>query len=155
MIDAATIRTLVPHGGSMCLLQTVERWDPVSIECATETHRDPQNPLRRESFLSSVHLVEYAVQAAALHAALSRGEGEGPLLAGMLAVIRNLRLAVDHIDTQAATLKVMASRLLVQPEGVLYDFKAYCAGSELAQGRFAIALVDSGFRPRRDRPETP
>src|SRR5205814_1511307 len=40
------IRSLIPHSGSMCLLERVLEWDDRSIVCASNTHRDPINPLR-------------------------------------------------------------------------------------------------------------
>ena len=66
-INKAEIRTLIPHSGSMCLLDEVTQWDDRSIVCATNTHRDPANPLRRNGHLSAVHAFEYGAQAAAVH----------------------------------------------------------------------------------------
>ncbi|PYK43074.1 MAG: 3-hydroxylacyl-ACP dehydratase, partial [Verrucomicrobia bacterium] len=42
-IEKAEIRTLIPHAGSMCLLDSVLDWDDESIVCITNTHRDPTN----------------------------------------------------------------------------------------------------------------
>src|SRR5437764_3445228 len=39
-IHNAEIRTLIPHSGSMCLLDSVTQWDDRSIVCVTNTHRD-------------------------------------------------------------------------------------------------------------------
>ena len=44
-IEKSEIRTLIPHAGLMCLLDSVLRWDDESIVCVSETHRDPANPL--------------------------------------------------------------------------------------------------------------
>ncbi len=54
-IGKADIRTLIPHSGLMCLLDSVIEWDDQSIICISNTHRDPANPLRREGQLSAVH----------------------------------------------------------------------------------------------------
>ncbi|PYI82543.1 MAG: phosphotransferase, partial [Verrucomicrobia bacterium] len=69
-IGKAEIRTLIPHSGLMCLLDSVIEWDDQSIICISNTHRDPANPLRREGQLSAVHAFEYGAQAAAVHGGL-------------------------------------------------------------------------------------
>src|SRR5881398_1435622 len=69
-IDKAEIRRLIPHAGTMCLLDSVLGWDDESIVCTTNTHRDEANPLRRDGRLSALHALEYAAQAAAIHGGL-------------------------------------------------------------------------------------
>ncbi len=46
LINKPEIRTLIPHSGLMCLLDSVTEWDDQSIICISNTHRDPANPLR-------------------------------------------------------------------------------------------------------------
>ncbi len=70
MIDKSEIRKLIPHSGTMCLLDGVVRWDDESIVCITNTHRDANNPLRRDGQLSAAHALEYGAQAAAIHGGL-------------------------------------------------------------------------------------
>src|SRR6059058_4587817 len=69
-IDKAEIRRLIPHAGTMCLLDSVLGWDDESIVCTTNTHRDEANPLRRDGRLSALHALEYGAQAAAIHGGL-------------------------------------------------------------------------------------
>src|SRR5437764_15338661 len=69
-INKAEIRTLIPHAGSMCLLDNVLDWNNESIVCVTNTHRDEANPLRRNGRLSALHAFEYGAQAAAIHCGL-------------------------------------------------------------------------------------
>ncbi|PYJ39960.1 MAG: hypothetical protein DME81_02365, partial [Verrucomicrobia bacterium] len=69
-INKAEIRTLIPHSGLMCLLDSVTEWDDRSITCISNTHRDPINPLRRDERLSALHAFEYAAQTAAVHGGL-------------------------------------------------------------------------------------
>jgi predicted hotdog family 3-hydroxylacyl-ACP dehydratase len=77
-INKAEIRTLIPHSGSMCLLDGVIKWDDRSIVCVSNTHRNSTNPLRRDERLSAVHAFEYAAQAAAVHGGLrARSVGGG------------------------------------------------------------------------------
>ena len=47
MIDRATIAHLIPHAGSMCLLDEVLSWDEDTISCRSMQHRGPDNPLRQ------------------------------------------------------------------------------------------------------------
>ena len=73
MIDANRIRELIPHAGTMCLLENVVELDDTSISCETCSHLDPRNPLRHKGHLSSLCGIEYAAQAMALHGALRSG----------------------------------------------------------------------------------
>ena len=70
-IEVGRIRELLPHAGSMCLLERVVECDAKSIRCETRTQVDRANPLRRDGPLSSVCAIEYAAQAMALHGALN------------------------------------------------------------------------------------
>ncbi|MGH8502676.1 MAG: hypothetical protein ACREVE_09435, partial [Gammaproteobacteria bacterium] len=69
-VDKDAIRALIPHAGTMCLLDAVLEWDDESIHCTSETHRAADNPLRREGRLSALHAFEYGAQAVAVHGGL-------------------------------------------------------------------------------------
>src|SRR5947207_15898570 len=110
-IHNAEIRTLIPHSGSMCLLDSVTRWDDRSIVCVTNTHRDPANPLRRHGCLSVLHAFEYGAQAAAVHGGL-RARSAGTIAApGYLAALREGRLHVTRLDHIHLPLRIYATRL--------------------------------------------
>src|SRR5437763_9449759 len=97
-IDKAEIRTLIPHAGFMCLLDSVLTWDDESIICTSETHRDPGNPLRREGGLLALHSFEYGAQAAGGHGGLrarSAGVGATPFY---LAALRDAHLEVTRLE---------------------------------------------------------
>ncbi len=128
---------LVPHAGAMCLLDRVLEYSESEIRCATCSHLDPANPLRRGGMLSALHLVEYAAQAMAAHGALA---AEGRPQAGMLAALRDIRLHVRQIHDVAGDLTVHARRRLAQREGSLYEFSVAGGGRVLCEGRIAIAL---------------
>ena len=64
------LRSLIPHAGAMCLLETVREFSGEEIVCEASSHRDPGNPLRRHGALAALHLAEYAAQAMAAHGAL-------------------------------------------------------------------------------------
>jgi predicted hotdog family 3-hydroxylacyl-ACP dehydratase len=140
MLDRAALSALIPHAGSMCLLDAVEEWTAEWIRCASSTHFDPSNPLRLDARLSALHLVEYAAQAMAVHGALLAQGGPQP---GMLGVLRDVRLHVDRIDALRAPLIVTATRRLARADGLIYDFNVVLHGSPprpLSEGRISVVL---------------
>jgi predicted hotdog family 3-hydroxylacyl-ACP dehydratase len=71
-ISADEIYARIPHSGAMRLLDAVLSWDDQSIVCSASSHVDPANPLRDNGVISSVHALEYAAQAMAVHGSMSR-----------------------------------------------------------------------------------
>lgn len=128
---------LIPHAGNMCLLDRVEGYSDTEIHCATRSHLDSANPLRRDGALSALHLVEYAAQAMAAHGALA---AEGKAQPGLLAALRDIRLHVQQIHDVPGELTIHARRRLAQREGSLYEFSVSGGGRVLCEGRIAIAL---------------
>jgi predicted hotdog family 3-hydroxylacyl-ACP dehydratase len=139
-LDKAGIRALIPHSGTMCLLDGVIEWDDDSVLCITETHRDSTNPLRRGGFLSAVHALEYGAQAAAVHGGLrARAAGEiAP--AGYLAALRDAQLRVDRLDDIASPLIVRAERLFGETANTVYECQISAGSELLASGRVTIML---------------
>lgn len=140
MLDKAALGALIPHAGSMCLLDTVAEWTAEWIRCTSLTHCDPDHPLRSNDALSAVHLVEYAAQAMAVHGALLAGGAPQP---GMLGMVRNVRLHVARIDDLRAPLIVTATRRLARSDGLIYDFNVELQDSTnrpLSDGRISVVL---------------
>jgi len=131
------LTSLIPHAGSMCLLDRIVAHTELDIECTSNTHSAPGNALRRDGQLSALHLVEYAAQAMAAHGALV----SGGVQRGMLAAVREIRLHVERIDNIDAELNVKATRRIAQTTGSLYDFSIRGGGQVLCEGRIAIALL--------------
>lgn len=46
LLSKAEIARLIPHGGPMCLLDAVLRWDASRIRCSSRSHPDQDNPMR-------------------------------------------------------------------------------------------------------------
>ena len=139
MIDGNEIRGLIPHAGSMCLLQRVERWDDTSIACSTTTHRDASHPLRRDGVLSAIHLIEYGAQACAIHGGLLSGAaGEKSARPGMLTALRDCRLHVERIDDIDAPLAITAKKLVASGGGSMYQFEVRAGERMLAEGRVSV-----------------
>ena len=129
-------RTLVPHGGAMCLLTRIVSATQIEIVCATRSHASPDNPLRRAGALAALHLAEYGAQAMAIHGGLLES-GEATR-GGMLVAIRELVLDVSRLDDIAAELTVQATKLVANAEGRIYSFSASAGGRELGRGRVSV-----------------
>ncbi len=138
LLDHTQIRQLIPHAGSMCLLDAVLDWDATTIRCRARSHRDPQHPLRAHERLAALHLIEYGAQAMAAHGGLlarQRGDKAPP---GMLVGVRGTRFEVDRIDDIDSDLEVRASQRVAGDNGWLYDFEVDAGSQRLAQGRVSV-----------------
>ncbi len=139
-INKPEIRTLVPHSGPMCLLDSVTEWDDRSIMCISNTHRDPSNPLRRDGQLSAVHAFEYAAQAVAVHGGLRASAAGVTASPGYLAALRDARLQVMRLDDIALPLQIYASRLFGEATNAVYECRVSGGDVLLADGRITIML---------------
>jgi predicted hotdog family 3-hydroxylacyl-ACP dehydratase len=136
----AQIAALIPHSGTMCLLDEVLRWDAASIRCLSRRHRAPDNPLRRADGLGMLAGVEFAAQAMAVHGRLSAAAGETPK-AGYLASLREVTCREGRLDLLEAPLIVLAERLAGDERQALYRFAVECGGEALLAGRAAVLLA--------------
>jgi predicted hotdog family 3-hydroxylacyl-ACP dehydratase len=139
-IKKAEIRTLIPHSGSMCLLDGVTEWNDRSIICTSNTHRDPGNPLRRDGRLAAVHAFEYAAQAAAVHGGLRARSVGATAPPGYLAALRDAHLCVMHLDDVASPLRIRAHRLFGEAANTVYECQVSAGDVLLAKGRITIML---------------
>jgi predicted hotdog family 3-hydroxylacyl-ACP dehydratase len=139
-IDKAEIRTLIPHAGSMCLLDGVLEWDDESIVCVTHTHRDPTNPLRRDRRLSALHALEYGAQAAAIHGGLRARAAGATAPACYLAALRDAHLFVARLDHLASLLEVRARRLFGDAGNTIYQCEISAGDTPVADVRVTIML---------------
>jgi predicted hotdog family 3-hydroxylacyl-ACP dehydratase len=141
LIGKDRIRSLVPHAGTMCLLDAVEQWDKASIVCLAHSHRAPDHPLRRDGQLAAVHLIEYCAQAMALHRGLvSEAEGERAP-PGWLVSARDFRLLVPRLDDLAGALTIRARELVYFEGGTQYDISAEAEGRAIGGGRISVVKV--------------
>ncbi len=145
MIGQDQIRKLVPHAGSMCLLEAVEEWSDDAITCSTTTHRRVDHPLRRDGELAALHLIEYGAQAAAVHGGLlAQREGASAARPGMLTALRDCQLYVARVDDVEAPLTVRARKLIANADGSMYQFEISAAGVKLAEGRVSVLTPKEG-----------
>lgn len=132
------IARLIPHQGAMCLLERVEACDATRIACGSSTHRDIDNPLRRDGALPAACAIEYALQAMALHGALTAGAAQGP---GFLAALAGVEMAVERLDDIDGALAVRAEALAQESRGFIYRFEVAGGGALLLSGRATILLA--------------
>lgn len=122
----------------MCLLDRLLRWDADTIACEADSHRDPDNPLRRDGTLPAVCGIEYALQAMALHGALL--SGGTPQRAGYLSSLRDVVLGAERLDTLRGALHVTAASLVAEAQGFVYRFEVRGEGRVVLSGQAAIIL---------------
>jgi len=139
MLTRQHILELIPHQGSMCLLDEVAFWTDVAVACRSRTHLAHGNPLRRDDRLSAVSGIEYGLQAAALHGALVAGwRGK----AGYLAAVRAVEIMVPRLDVaEFGVLKVTADLQWQDASGLIYGFALHSAADiALLSGRATIVF---------------
>ena len=143
MLPKALWQHLIPHRGTMCLLDTVVGWDDERIHLVTDSHRRADNPLRSDGMLRAVHLCEYGAQAMAIHGALLAQRAGLAMMPGFLVSLRAVKLLVARIDDVAAPLDVHAQQLLADAAGLQYAFRIEADGRALAHGRAAVLHASS------------
>jgi predicted hotdog family 3-hydroxylacyl-ACP dehydratase len=129
---------LIPHAGTMCLLDGVERWDETEILCSTGSHRRLDNPLRRDERLASIHALEYGAQAMAVHGGLLAQQQRKRVQGGFLVAIRDVRLYRDRLDDLPDTLRVEAAQLLADGANQIYGIRISCDDNIIAEGRLSV-----------------
>jgi predicted hotdog family 3-hydroxylacyl-ACP dehydratase len=138
MLGREAIAALIPHQGTMCLLEQVLEWDAEHVLAATASHRASDNPLRSGGRLRALHLAEYGAQAMALHGGLVARAGGARAQPGMLVSLRDVQLNRAYIDDLPGELRVEARRLLTGAGSWQYSFTVHHGEELLASGRAAI-----------------
>jgi len=141
--DRDELCALIPHAGSMCLLDRVTSWDATQICCATGSHRRPGNPLRNEAGLSSLNGIEYGAQAIAVHGGLLARQQGATVAPGYLASLRNVELQVDWLHDIASPLRVEAHCLQGDRHHFIYEFRVFAEAQLLLAGRATILVPRS------------
>lgn len=131
---------LLPHAGSMCLLDEVERWNGSTIRCRTASHHDHDNPLRHGGRLGIVSGLEYAAQAMGVHVGLLNRDRSTEGLIGYVGGVRDVTLGVERLDDLSAGLVIDATRLLEDDDSFMYQFSVIAGGALVMTGRVSIFL---------------
>ena len=141
-VDHQQLRTLLPHSGTMCLLDRVSDWDEQRIACTAVSHRDVDNPLREGGRLPIEAGIEYAAQAMAIHGTLcarARAANSAPRI-GYLAVLSRVEWQCQRLDEVVGELVVRAEKLMVSDGGSSYRFSLDSGGETLLSGEALVAL---------------
>lgn len=139
-LDHAGIARLIPHSGSMCLLERLDAWDPQQIHCSAASHRDCTNPLRTATGLLAPCAIEYAAQAMALHGALIGQEAGTAARPGFLASARGVQFHRLRLDDLPGPLDIEATRQAGDAQQILYSFRITHAGKPVCDGRATVVL---------------
>lgn len=138
-IDRTWIRRHIPHQGSMCLLEAVQHWSDIEIQCCAHSHVAPDNPLRNTHGLPISAGIEYAAQAMAVHGALLAPVDQLPEV-GYLTSVRNVEWWAPRLDDAGPEITVQASRISGNEVSLLYDFSILCGDRLLLRGRAGVML---------------
>jgi predicted hotdog family 3-hydroxylacyl-ACP dehydratase len=138
MLPKPNWQDLIPHAGTMCLLDAVVAHDAARIHATSVTHAGVDNPLRADGRLHAVALCEYGAQAMAVHGALLARERGGRAQPGYLVSLREVELHVEYVDGLPGTLDVFAEQLLDAGGSLQYAFRVEHEGRLLATGRAAV-----------------
>ena len=130
---------LIPHAGSMCLLDAVLAWDEQTIHAISAGHTRADNPLRGPQGLHAMHLAEYGAQAMAVHGGLlAHAKGAQAARPGRLVSLRDVNLFEEYVDRLDGQLDVHAECLYADDGGAQYAFRVEHHGRLLASGRAAV-----------------
>ena len=140
MLSKADWAHLIPHAGTMCLLDEVVDWDATRLHARSDSHRRADNPLRADGTLHAVNLCEYAAQAMAVHGGLREREAGAAARPGFLVALRDVALRVGRIDELPGKLQVHVECLLAMADSLHYAFRVEHRGNVLATGRAAVML---------------
>ena len=135
------ISRLVPHSGTMCLLDGIETWDADHIVCRATSHLRADNPLRDDSGLRALCAIEYGAQAIAAHAALLGRDDGQRVTEGVLASLRNVTMTLSHLDELKGALTILATLQLTHQQGRIYDVTVTGDGRTVLTGRLAVMLA--------------
>ncbi len=139
LADKAAIARIIPHAGSMCLLDGVVSCDAQGIQCVARSHRNSDNPLRTAEGLPALCGIEYAAQAMAVHGGMTGQVGEKPR-AGYLVGVRDVVCHVRRLDELADELVVEAEKLMGDAARVMYEFNLRAGKTAVMHGKATVVL---------------
>ena len=139
LADKAAIAKVIPHTGSMCLLDGVLECDALHIRCISGSHRDATNPLRSGEQLLALCGIEYAAQAMAAHGAWDAQFDSKPR-AGYLAAVRDVTCHTERLDDLNDDLIIDAQRIMGDASNVIYQFSIHAGTAAIMSGRATVVL---------------
>ena len=144
-VDRREFSGLIPHAGSMILLDEVEQYDDQRLVAVARSHLLPENPLRDSQGRIPIACgIEYAAQAMAVHAGLLRRAAEGAPhrkpCAGLLAGLRGVDFFAERLDDASSPLRIEVATLSADDRVSLHEFEIRADGRLLLSGRATIVF---------------
>ncbi len=138
------IAAVLPHRGSMCLIDEVLACDTQRLHCTSRIATQRANPMAdADGRLGAACAVEYAAQAMALHQACQAMSGTAigtRLPRGMLAGVRELQLFVPWLDDLDADLDITVTLLSGDATAAQYALQVDAGQRAVARGRATVIL---------------
>jgi len=131
---------LIPHAGSMCLLDDVLQWDDEQIICQARSHQLPDNPLRCEQGLSAIQGIEYGAQAMAVHGGLLAQRDGAPISPGVLVAAREITVNIEWLDHVAEPLIITAHKIIRDHRHCRYEFVLSAEDQALVGGSVTVMM---------------
>src|SRR4051812_20649242 len=153
-IGKPEIANLIPHSGTMCLLDSVRSWDSTTIVCTASSHRDAHHPLASGGYLNSVCGIEYAAQAMAVHGGLTATGGKRPPI-GYLGSLRDVACPTPPLDLFPGHLEVRATQPARDGTGTVYAFIVRSGTATILEGRATVVIAVNATKPTRGENTSP
>jgi predicted hotdog family 3-hydroxylacyl-ACP dehydratase len=136
LLNREQISALIPHGPSMCMLDEVLSYDNDYILCKTLHFARAQNPLYEVNPSNSVLFIEYAAQAAAVHAAITQSS-LGKSRIAYLGAVKHVEL-LRMVSDNATPIEINARCLLNESKGAIYEIIVCQHSLVLISGRLVL-----------------
>jgi len=121
ILSKPDIEAIIPHAGGMCLLEQVISFSNEAIICRTQSHLNTDNPLKIDSKLSKMHLIEYGAQAIAVHGGLLEQDSDNDQpKQGYIATVKAVKWG--DFDPLTEFLEIKANAVMRDEISKLYEF---------------------------------
>lgn len=135
-LTRSDIAARIPHGEPMCMLDRVIAYSSDDIHCQSEQWASASHPLEAHEIIAPELLIEYAAQAAALHASLTQNN-LGIMRPAYIGAIKNIEL-LDSISDNQTPLDIFAQCLLSSAQGAIYQIRVSQNGCDKLCGRLLL-----------------
>ena len=141
MLGRDGIAALIPHQGSMCLLERVVEWDDQHVVLETASHRSPQTPCALTAGCERSICASTARRPWPCMAGCARQVSGVQPKPGMLVSLRSVQFGRDYIEDLPGDLRVEAVCLQADAASLQYRFRVTHAEEMLAEGRGCRGVV--------------
>lgn len=139
-LTRAGIVDLLPHGEALCLIERVTEQAADRIRCLARGPASACNPLLHDGQLATLHAIEYAAQAAAIHGALTN---EGAVRPGMIASVPRVAWNRPCFCGEATELAVSCFRHSADTRFAAYGFTVDDAQGVTAEGEVILIFSET------------